>query len=128
MGKKYIREALNKDPDNVNYQRAWRNLSKMDKLKKEGTDSYQAQNYKEAIERFSECLELDPLNHNFNSSILFNRASAFIQLAMQKEALADLNKAIEVNEEYVKALMKRAEIQFKMQNYEEAARDYERVK
>lgn len=47
---------------------------------------------------------------------------------MQKEALADLNKAIEVNEEYVKALMKRAELHFKMQNYEEAARDYERVK
>jgi len=28
MGKKYIREALNKDPDNVTYQRAWRNLAK----------------------------------------------------------------------------------------------------
>jgi predicted Zn-dependent protease len=43
MGKKYIREALNKDPDNVHYQRAWRNLAKMDKVKKEGTDAYQAQ-------------------------------------------------------------------------------------
>jgi len=78
MGKKYIREAINKDPDNVNYQKAWRNLSKMDKVKKEGTDAYSAQNYKEAIEKFSECLELDPLNNSFNSTILFNRASAHI--------------------------------------------------
>lgn len=37
MGKKYIREALNKDPDNVTYQKAWRNISKQDKLKQEAT-------------------------------------------------------------------------------------------
>lgn len=37
MGKKYIREALNKDPDNITYQKAWRNISKQDKLKSEAT-------------------------------------------------------------------------------------------
>lgn len=65
-GKQFIREALNKDPDNVNYQRAWRNLNKMDKVKKEGTDLFSTHNYKEAIEKFTECLELDPLNHSYN--------------------------------------------------------------
>jgi tetratricopeptide (TPR) repeat protein len=54
----------------------------MDKVKKEGTDAYSAQNYKEAIEKFTECLELDPNNNNFNSSILFNRASAYIQMGL----------------------------------------------
>lgn len=47
---------------------------------------------------------------------------------MSKEALKDLNKAIEINEEYVKAYMKRAEIHMKNKDFEEAARDYERVK
>lgn len=47
---------------------------------------------------------------------------------MQKEALNDLNKAIDINEEYTKAYLKRAEIQMKLQMYEEAVRDYERVK
>jgi hypothetical protein len=37
MGKKYIREALNKDPDNPKYQKGWRNLQKTEKCKKEGT-------------------------------------------------------------------------------------------
>lgn len=41
-GKQYIREALNKDPDNVAFQKAWRNLLKLDKLKKEGTDAFSA--------------------------------------------------------------------------------------
>lgn len=42
MGKKYIREALNKDPDNVNYQKAWRGLVKMEKVKKEASDAFSA--------------------------------------------------------------------------------------
>jgi hypothetical protein len=45
MGKKYIREALNKDPDNVSYQRAWKNLNRMEKLKTEANDLFKAGNY-----------------------------------------------------------------------------------
>jgi tetratricopeptide (TPR) repeat protein len=76
-GKQFIREALNKDPDNVTYQRTWKNIARMDKLKKEGTDLFAARSFPEAIEKFTECLDLDPLNHAYNSTLLFNRASAY---------------------------------------------------
>lgn len=95
MGKKYIRETLNKDPDNVNYQKAWRNLVKMEKVKKEATDLFTAGQYQESIEKFQECLELDPLNKTFNSTILFNRSVAYSKLNMNDEAISDLNLAIE---------------------------------
>ena len=62
MGKKYIREALNKDPDNPKFQQAWKNFMKTEKLKKEATDLFAASSYPEALEKFSECLTLDPLN------------------------------------------------------------------
>ena len=110
MGKKYVREALNKDPDNVSYQKAWRNLAKMDKVKKEGTDAFSALNFPEAIEKFNECLTLDPLNHSWNSTILFNKALAHTKLGKNKDALKDLDKAIELNEDYVKAYLKRGEL------------------
>lgn len=128
LGKKYIREALNKDPDNVNYQKGWRNLVKMEKVKKEATDLFSANQFKEAIEKFNECLELDPLNKTFNSTILFNRAIAFSKLSMNDEAISDLNLAIEQNEDYVKAYVKRADINLHIENYEEAIRDYEKAK
>ena len=79
-GKHYIKEALNMDPDNVNFQKAWRNVQKLEKAKKDGTDAFSAGNYVEAIERFSECLEIDKLNNSYNQTILFNRASAFLKL------------------------------------------------
>jgi len=127
-GKQFYREALNKDPDNVRYQKAWRNHLKMEKLKKEATDLFSAQNYKEAIERFSECLDLDPLNIQYNSTILFNKAVAYSKVSMNKEALDDLSKAIEMNDDYTKAYVKRGEINLVLENYEEAVRDYERAK
>lgn len=75
-----MREALNKDPDNVNYQRGWKNLQKLEKVKKDGTDAFAASNFPEAIERFTECLELDPLNNSYNGTILFNRAMAYSKM------------------------------------------------
>jgi tetratricopeptide (TPR) repeat protein len=49
-------------------------------------------------------------------------------MGQQKEALKDLDKAIEINDQYVKALLKRGEINMKLTNYEEAVRDFERVR
>lgn len=45
LGKKYLREALSKDPDNINYQKGWRNLVKMEKVKKEATDFFSASQF-----------------------------------------------------------------------------------
>ena len=86
-GKIYLREALNKDPDNVNFQRALRNLNKIENVKKEGTDAFSMGNYPVAIEKFTECLALDPLNNSYNSTLLFNRASAHMKLSKNTEAL-----------------------------------------
>lgn len=97
-------------------------------MKKEGTDAFQTGNFKEAVERFSECLELDPLNIQYNSTVLFNRASAYLKQGLTKDALNDLNEALNINEEYVKALLKRAELHQLQGNFEEAVRDLEKVK
>jgi DnaJ family protein C protein 7 len=119
---------LNKDPDNVNYQRGWKNLQKLEKLKKDGTDAFAAASFKEAIERFSECLELDPLNNSYNSTILFNRSMAYIKVSQYTEAMKDLDRAIEINEDYTKAYLKRGDVHMLQLNYEEAVRDFEKAR
>lgn len=127
-GKQYLREALNKDPDNVKFQRGWKNVQKLEKVKKDGTDAFTAGNYPEAIQHFTECLSLDPLNSSYNQTILYNRACAYLKLGQKDHAMTDLNAAIALNEDYVKAIMKRAEIHMGREQYEDAVRDYEKVK
>jgi DnaJ family protein C protein 7 len=103
-------------------------VQKLEKVKKEGTDAFSAGNYKEAIEKFTECLDLDKSNNSYNQGILFNRASAHLKLHQREAALKDLNAAIDLNDEYTKAIVKRSELYILMENFEEAVRDLERVK
>lgn len=77
---------------------------------------------------FTECLELDSLNKQYNSTILFNRAVAYTKISKNKDALNDLNSAIEMNEDYAKAYVKRGDVNLLLENYEESVRDYERAK
>lgn len=68
------------------------------------------------------------MNHSWNSTIYFNRSLAKLKLSQNREALEDLNRAIELNEDYVKAYLKRGELNLSLENFEEAVRDFERVK
>lgn len=43
VGKSYVKKALEIDPDNVQYQKFWKNQSKMDRIK-EGADMAQKDN------------------------------------------------------------------------------------
>lgn len=79
-------------------------------MKKDATESFSAQKFQEAIDKFSECLELDPLNNSYNSAIMFNRSIAFSKLGDNSSAMKDLDRAIEMNEDYTKAYIKRGEI------------------
>jgi len=49
-------------------------------------------------------------------------------LSQNKEAITDLDRAIELNGDYVKAYLKRGDINLALLNYEEAVRDYEKAK
>lgn len=47
---------------------------------------------------------------------------------MMVESLKDLDTAIALNDEYVKALLKRSELNLLQKNFEDAVRDLEKIK
>lgn len=61
-GKQFIKEALNMDPDNKEFSSFFKNLSKMERIKKEANDLVQSNKLQDAIEKYNECLLLDPTN------------------------------------------------------------------
>ncbi len=128
MGKKHLREALNHDPDNVMFQKALKGLVKMENFKKEANELFQAGDFEEAIHKFDQCLEVDPHNGPYNCTILFNRSMAKMKLNQTQEAIKDLDKAIEINDMYLKAYVKRAELKMSLELYNEALQDFEKVK
>ena len=56
-----------------------------------------------------------------------NRAIVLNKQGKKKEALNDLNQTIKLNDEYVKAVVKRGEIYMELEQYEDALRDFEKA-
>lgn len=76
---------------------------------------------------YTEALEIDPLNKKTNAKLYFNRATALSRLTKTREAIEDCTAALNLDETYLKALMRRAKCYMDIGEYEEAVRDYEKV-
>ena len=94
------------------------------RMKEEAAAVFKEQKFEEAITKFNEILELDPMNGNFNATLLLNIAICQVKLDKSSDAIVSLNKAIKFNPKYAKALVKRGEVRMSMEEYNEAIRDF----
>ena len=124
MGKKFLQQALSFDPDLKESQRCIRTMKKAASLKEEVASIFKEGKYAEAIERYKECLDLEPLNSSYNSQILLNTAICHSKLGKTEEAIKSLNLAIKYNPKYSKALVKRGEMKMALEEFNDAIRDF----
>jgi DnaJ homolog subfamily C member 7 len=97
---------------------------KSNKAKEEAAAVFKEGKYEEAITKFEEVMQLDPMNGNFNSTLLLNIAIGQVKLGNNEKALVALNKAIKMNKKYAKALVKRGEVNMALGEYNDAIRDF----
>lgn len=119
--------------------------------KDEGNEAFKAGRYQEALDLYDETLSVDPNNKLTNAKVYFNRAVVLVkvkrctfrgvpcgqlanvayvlafQLGKPEEAVTGCDKAIELDESYVKAYLRRAKIFMDLEQFEDAVRDYEKV-
>lgn len=94
MGKKHIRQVLQMDPDCVKYQKYWKLLAKQEKLKTEAAEAFQMGQVDEALKIYDECLELDPLFQQYNTTIEYNKACGLARVGQNEAALSMLSKVL----------------------------------
>jgi len=128
LAKKSLQEALRMDPDNNRLKLALKKINKQEDLKERGNIAFKNGKLDEAIRIYTEAVELDPFNKNLNAILYANRAAANLKLKKLQDALRDCNKAIELNDKYIKAYTRRGEIRMDMGDYEEAVRDFQQIR
>ena len=128
MGKKHMRQALSIDPDNTLIAKFWKSMTTSEKIKEQANEEFKLQNFDAAIELYNSCLEFDPLNSEYNQTVLYNRACAYNRKGQNDLAMADLDEAIKCNPEYAKAYFKKGDIKLEMKLYDEAIGEYSKVK
>ncbi|XP_068937089.1 sperm-associated antigen 1 [Petaurus breviceps papuanus] len=92
-------------------------------LKEEGNKFVKKGKYKEAIDKYSECLEI---NHS-ECVIYTNRALCYLKLCQFEEAKQDCDQALEIEEANVKAFYRRGLAHKGLKNYQESFNDLNKV-
>lgn len=94
------------------------------KAKEEANSAFAAKEFEKAIELFDKCVELDSLNLTYNSTLLHNKAIAWVKLNNNDKALTALNQCLKCNPKYVKALVRRGDLKMAMKQFDEAVIDF----
>lgn len=123
----HFQQVLRLAPDHQRARGVYRMAKSLKTKKEEGNLAFKKGKLPEALQLYSEALEIDPANKSTNSKLYFNRATVQSRLNKTAEAIADCTKAIELDPSYVKAYLRRAKCYLQSEQYEESVRDYEKV-
>jgi tetratricopeptide (TPR) repeat protein len=98
-------------------------------LKIEGNKRFKEELYEESIEFYTKALRLCPKQLAEDRAVMFaNRSAAKRHLNLFEKAIEDCNKAIELKSNYVKALLRRAQLYREFNDkLDESLADYKRV-
>lgn len=123
----HFRQALNCDPDYKDAVKYLRMVQKLDRMKADGNSEYKAGRFAAAIDKYSEALEVDPLNKGTNSKLLQNRALCRVQLKDYKGAISDCERAISLDPTYTKAKKTKATALGQSGDWESAVREFKEL-
>jgi len=127
---KHLQQALRQDPDNREAQTELKRLRAISRQKAEGDEAFKQRDYQKAVESWGKCLEMDPENNDLNSKLYSNRANAYSKMRKYAEAIQDCTNALGLNDNFQKAIMRRAECYMALggeENIELALRDYQNL-
>ncbi|XP_036732180.2 sperm-associated antigen 1 [Manis pentadactyla] len=92
-------------------------------LKEEGNQCVKDKNYKDALSKYSECLNIN----NKQCAIYTNRALCYLKLCQFEEAKQDCDQALQIDSKNVKACYRRALAHKGLKNYQKSLNDLHKV-
>ncbi|KAL8095348.1 uncharacterized protein LOC141693196 [Apium graveolens] len=96
-------------------------------LKNAGNKAFQCGEHAEAIEHYTAVISSSVQSRPFTAVCFCNRAAAHQALGRISDAIADCSLAISLNENYGKALFRRATLHEMIRDYKQAASDLQRI-
>ncbi|XP_019618060.1 PREDICTED: dentin sialophosphoprotein-like isoform X2 [Branchiostoma belcheri] len=123
----HFQQVLRLSPDHEKAKVAFRKAKSLRAKKEEGNSAFKAGRYQEAYDLYSEALRIDPHNVFINSKLYNNRATVGAKVNKLDQAIQDCTEAIKLDDNYLKAYLRRAKCYMDTEQYEEAVRDYEKV-
>ncbi|KAL7060395.1 hypothetical protein AAHC03_09725 [Spirometra sp. Aus1] len=97
-------------------------------LKEGGNESYRAGDFNSALEAYTKALELCPLQLKCDRAKIYsNRAACHYRLNSPEAALLDCDEALTLEPDYMRCLIRRAELRESSDRLTEALEDYQHI-
>ncbi|KAG6421395.1 hypothetical protein SASPL_117946 [Salvia splendens] len=116
-----IEKAGKIDPHNAETSKLLNTVRLVCRARARGNDLFKSERFTEACSAYGEGLRLDPSN----SVLCCNRAACWFKLGQWERSVDDCNQALRIQPNYLKALLRRALSNSKLERWSEAVRDYE---
>ncbi|KAK4250539.1 hypothetical protein C7999DRAFT_38384 [Corynascus novoguineensis] len=123
----HFRKALSCDPDFKDAIKWLRTVQKLERMKEDGNTQYKAGRWQAALDIYTSALDVDPTNKGTNSKILQNRALCRIKLKQYDDAIADCERAISLDPQYIKARKTKANALGLADKWEAAVREWKSI-
>uniref|UniRef100_A0A1B6JMC0 Uncharacterized protein n=1 Tax=Homalodisca liturata TaxID=320908 RepID=A0A1B6JMC0_9HEMI len=97
-------------------------------FKQTGNDLFKSAQYRESAHAYTQALRTCPLRYAKDRAIFYsNRAASKMKLELTESAIEDCTKALELDENYLKALYRRAQLYEATDKLDEALVDYNQI-
>jgi len=123
----HFQEVLRLAPDHTKALEIYKKAKSLKQKKEDGNAAFKLGRYQEAYNLYTDALNVDPHNKSANTKLHFNKATVAAKLGRLNESISECTEALKLDENYLKALLRRATCFMELQNYEEAVRDYEKA-
>ena len=124
MAMRHQREGLRFDPGHKEIKIAYRRVKKIDKTYKRGEEYESQGRHTDAAEEYKSCAAVDPQHHEFNKKAW---TSACRVLQNVNEARAACQRALQIDKNYLDALVEIAKTYDKEENWEESVRHWKQA-
>jgi DnaJ homolog subfamily C member 7 len=120
----HFRKALGFDPDFKEAIKYLRLVQRLDRTKEEGNVDFKAGRYQAAVDKYTQALDIDPMNRSTNAKILQNRALCQNKLKRHAEAIEDCDQALKLDPSYLKAKKTKASALGLAGQWEDSVREW----
>jgi len=123
----HFQQVLRLSPDHTKARDCFRRAKRLQTKKEEGNTAFKQSDWDSALRIYTEALEIDPHNKPTNAKLYNNRAMVNAKLKRLEASAEDCSKAIELDENYQKAYLRRFRTYQELGQHEEAVRDVEKL-
>ncbi|XP_057319410.1 dnaJ homolog subfamily C member 7-like [Microplitis mediator] len=118
-----LKEVLRLVPDHSDALKLYKKAKALIEKKNEGNNAFVHKRYTKAHHIYTEALGIDPSNRGMIKKLYYNLAQASYKLQKITRCIEECTKALNIDPNYAKALLRRGQCHLDNKDYEEAVAD-----